>query len=317
MRITFFGTADFAIPTLKLLHQKGFEIKPVVTTPLRRRGRGLRLTPSPVENAAREIGLEVLTPENPNRDQFLETLKHYAPECGVLVAYGFILKPPLFTLPPLGFINLHPSLLPRYRGAAPIPRQLLDGCTESGVTVIAVESGIDSGDILNQRPVTVDPDETAGELSARLAQLGAELVYQTLNQILEGTVKRHPQNPQQATYAPKLTAADRIIDWQQPALQIHNRIRALSPEPGALTRFRGLPLIILRSRLRAEPGNRPLPPGSIVAGPPGLIVATGNGLLEILELKPAGKKLLTGGDFRNGYRPLPGEKLGGDDEKDL
>lgn len=313
MRIVFFGTASFGIPTLKLLQQKGLEIVAVVTNPPRSQGRGLKPTPSPVEVVARESGITVLTPENPNRYDFVEKITSFKPDCGVLVAYGVILKEPLLNIPRYGFINLHPSLLPRYRGAAPIPRQLMDGCTESGVTVIKMDKGVDSGDILNQIRVEVGPEETAGELETRLSSLGADLVYKTIIEIKEGRVKNQPQNENLASVAPKLTAADRDIDWQKSAQEIHNRIRALSPEPGAITYFRSNRLIILRSRILNEKRN--LKPGTIVDGTPGLSVVTGTELLELISLKPAGKKVLTGRDFINGYRPQIGERLGGKDEE--
>ncbi len=309
MRIAFFGTAKFALPTLTLLQEMGYDITPVVTTPPRPQGRGRKITPSPIETLARARGLTVLTPENPNLPQFIDTLRQYSPDCGVLVAYGVILKEPLLKIPRLGFINLHPSLLPKYRGAAPIQRQLMDGCTESGVTVIAMDAGVDSGDILNQLSVSVSFDETAGELESKLAQLGAELVHKTLIQLEKGSSVRTPQNHHMATKAPKITPADRLIDWQRPTEEIHNRIRALSPEPGAVTSFRQTQLILLRSRI-LKTSKPDQPPGTILTELPGMVVATGNGLIEIIELKPAGKKILSGNDFRNGYRPKKGERLG-------
>ncbi len=287
----------------------GHEIISVVTIPPRPKGRGRKVSPTPVATVARSLNLPVFTPENPNSSQFVAALRQYAPDCGVLVAYGIILKEPLLNIPRLGFINLHPSLLPKYRGAAPIPRQLMDGCTESGLTVIAMDPGVDSGDILNQLSISVNPDETAGELESRLAQLGAELVHKTLTQLEKGNAVRISQNHKLATKAPKITSADRLIDWQKPGEEIHNRIRALSPEPGAVTSFRKTPVIILRSRI-LKTHQPACPPGTIITELPGMVVATGNGLLEILELKPAGKKILSGKDFRNGYRPFEGEMLG-------
>lgn len=307
MRLTFFGTTDFAIPTLKAIYQAGYQINPVVTVPAQPQGRGRKLLPSPVAVTAMELGLKTLTPDNPNQENFLKILQEYRPDCGVLVAYGYILKEPLLRVPRLGFINLHPSLLPRYRGAAPIPRQLMDGCQESGVTVIAMDKKVDSGAILNQIRTPVDPEETAGELSARLAKMGAELILTTLIQLKNGSVLRQPQAENQATVAPKITRADRIVNWQETTEQIHNRIRALSPQPGAITFFRNKQLILLRSRILT--GEPPLPPGSIVLDRPGLVVATATGIVEILQLKPAGGKVIIGKDFRNGYRLQIGEKL--------
>ncbi|MGQ9678641.1 MAG: methionyl-tRNA formyltransferase [bacterium] len=313
MRIIFFSSDLFGIPTLKLLHQIGFEIVKVVTAPPRPQGRGQKLKPTPIATFCRKIGIDVLTPEDPNDPNFVEGLTHYAPDCGILVAYGVILRKPLLNLPEHGFINLHPSLLPRYRGPAPIPRQLMDGCRESGVTVIKMDQRIDGGEILNQIRVPVDSEETAGELKARLAQIGAELIYTTLMEIEKGSLKGRSQEENQATFAPKLTPADRVIDWQKSAWEIHNQIRALSPKPGAVTKFRGNGLIIIRSRVLNDKTR--FVPGSIVNQGAGLAVATGSELLELLQLKPAGRNVLTGSDFRNGYRPQEGEKMGDSHEK--
>ncbi len=307
MRIAFFGTGEFAIPTLRRLEK---DIVVVVTTPPRPKGRGQKITPSPVEKVARELGLVIFTPENPNSESAIALLRQYSPDCGVLVDYGFILKEPLLKIPRYGFINLHPSLLPKYRGAAPIPRQIIDGCSESGVTVISVDTKVDAGAILNQLSVPIDPDETAGELSAKLAQLGAQLVLTTLTQIEAGSVHLKPQDDSRATKAPRLTFEDRVINWQHPAAEIHNRIRALSPQPGAFTTFRGKQILILRSKLlQSLPTPMGRMPGEIITELPGVVVATGEGLLELLKVKPAGGKLITGKEFRNGYRISPKERF--------
>ncbi len=310
MRIAFFGSGDFALPTLFALKESNHTIALIVTAPPRPQGRGRKITPTPVANAARELGLEILTPENPNSLEFLQKLKEHSLECGVVVDYGYILKEHLLKLPHQGFINLHPSLLPRYRGAAPIPRQIMDGSTETGVTVFALDTGIDSGNILNQVRIPIDPEETAGELSTRLAQIGAQIVLKTLNQLETGSIISQPQDHAIATKAPKLTKSDRVISWDKPAQEIHNHIRALSPEPGAVTFFRGRQLTVLRSRLLNQHIN--LQPGTIITEKPGMVVATIQGLIELLKIKPAGSKVLSGIDFRNGYHPQLGEKLGND-----
>jgi methionyl-tRNA formyltransferase len=308
MRITFFGSGEFALPSLSLLQEKGYIIAAVVTAPAQPQGRGKKITPTPVAVAAKKLGLEILAPANPNAQEFINRLKQYSFDCGVVVDYGYILKEQLLKIPRYGFINLHPSLLPQFRGPAPIPRQIMAGCTQTGVTVFALDSGVDTGDILNQITIAIEPDETAGELSARLAGLGAELLHATLVQIETGSVIRQPQNPALASKAPKLTKADRPISWEKPALEVHNRIRALSPEPGATTSFRGRQIIILGSRVINR--HNDAQPGTIITDLPGLVVATGQGLLEILQIKPAGARLLSGRDFRNGYRPQPGERMG-------
>lgn len=320
MRIAFFGTGDFAIPSLKLLKKKN-DIIAVVTTPPRPQGRGRKILLTPVEKTARELNLRIFTPENPNYESFVNLLHNFSPECGVVVDYGFILKEPLLKIPRYGFINLHPSLLPRYRGPAPIQRQLIDGCTETGVTVIAISLEVDSGDILNQVRVPIEPEETAGELKLKLAKLGAELVQTTITQIEQGLVTRSPQNHSLAIKAPKITPQDRLIDWHHSAEEIHNRIRALSPLPAAWTTFRERRILLLRSRIipfsadsqqsTAKVCPTTLKPGTVLIELPGVVVATGSGFLELVQLKPAGGKLITGKEFRNGFRVIPGERFGG------
>lgn len=308
MRIVFFGSGNFALPSLHALNRSPHQILAVITAPPAPQGRGRKTLPTPVARLAAEFGLPILTPPSPNSAQFAAELRALSPECGVVVDYGYILKPEILAIPPYGFINLHPSLLPRYRGPAPIPRQLMDGCEQTGITVFQLDPGIDTGDILNQLELPVDPDETAGELADRLAEKGAELLCLTLNQLAAGNIRRQPQDPALASRAPKITKAERWIDWQRPGLTIHNQIRALAPHPGALTRFRNRELQILRSRFRSLPPAEP--PGTILITDNRLCVVAGRDGIEILELKPAGGKIITGKDFINGYHPRPGEKMG-------
>jgi methionyl-tRNA formyltransferase len=279
----------------------------VVTAPTKPSGRGRKLIPSPVEQTARTLGLVVLAPEDPNDEAFLKDLAACEPDVAVLAAYGSILKAPLLRLPPRGFLNIHPSLLPRYRGAAPIQRAILAGEQETGVTVIVLSEQVDAGDIVKQVAVAIGPDETAGELSYRLAATGARLVLEALTRLEKDTGSRTPQDPGLATRAPKLAKTERNIDWHETAPRIHNRIRALSPEPGAVTSFRERRIVLLRSRVSetAEPSD----PGVILVQHPGLLVSTGAGAIEIAELKPEGSRAQTGQDFRNGLRPVPGERL--------
>ncbi|MEN9979809.1 MAG: methionyl-tRNA formyltransferase [candidate division WOR-3 bacterium] len=308
MRLVFFGSGTFALPALRALKNSTHELLAVITAPPAPQGRGLKTLPTPVAQLAAELGIPTLTPESPNSEQFLARLRELSPDCGVIVDYGYILKPALLTIPVHGFINLHPSLLPRYRGPAPIPRQLMEGCELTGVTIFQLDSGIDTGDILNQVELPILPDETAGELALRLAEKGAELLCITLDQISTGNVQRIPQNPALASRAPKITKSERWIDWRRPAQEIHNHIRALAPQPGALTRFRNRDLQILRSRKVSA--SNPETPGAIITDKNRLIVAAGTDRIEILELKPAGGKIITGRDFINGYHPQPGEIIG-------
>jgi methionyl-tRNA formyltransferase len=307
VRVAFFGTSEFAVPALRALAEHGHAVSPVVTAPARPSGRGRKLVPSPVEQAARALGLVVLAPEDPNDEAFLKDMAAHQPDVAVLAAYGCILKTPLLRLPPRGFLNIHPSLLPRYRGAAPIQRAILAGEQETGVTVIVLSEQVDAGDIVKQVAVAIGPDETAGELSSRLAATGARLVLEALTRLEKDTGSRTPQDPGLATRAPKLAKSERNIDWHETAPRIHNRIRALSPEPGAVTSFRERRIVLLRSRLHETPERGE--PGLVLVQLPGLLVATGAGAIEIAELKPDGSRVQTGQDFRNGHRPVPGERL--------
>jgi methionyl-tRNA formyltransferase len=307
LRIAFFGTSEFAVPALRALAGSGHKVVPVIAAPAQPSGRGRKLVPSPVEQEARALGLSVLTPKDPNDPAFVAELKSQGPDVAVLAAYGYILKPPLLTLPALGFLNIHPSLLPRYRGAAPIQRAILAGEQQTGVTVIVLSEQVDAGDIIEQEAVPVGPDETAGDLSQRLADAGARLVLDALTQFGTGTATRTPQGPGLITRAPKITKAERNIDWRESAQGIHNRIRALSPEPGAVTSFRQKRVVLLRSRVHSTPDMGE--PGQLLVRHSGLVVATGSGAVEITEIKPEGKRAQTGQDFRNGHRLVAGERF--------
>lgn len=307
MRVVFFGTSEFAVPALRILARSTHTVGPVIAAPPQPSGRGRRLVPSPVEQEARALGLAVLTPEDPNDPAFIAALKSQSPDAAVLAAYGYILKPPLLAVPALGFLNIHPSLLPKYRGAAPIQRAILAGEGETGATVIVLSVQVDAGDIVEQEAVPVGPDETAGELSQRLADAGARLVLDALARFGAGKASRTPQDPNLATRAPKITKIERNIDWRDSAQGVHNRIRALSPEPGAVTSFRQRRIVLLRSRVHstADGGE----PGQLLVRHSGLVVATGSGAIEIVELKPEGKRAQTGSDFRNGHRLVAGERF--------
>ena len=307
MRVVFFGTSEFAVPALRALAGSAHTVGPVIAAPAQPSGRGRRLVPSPVEQEARTLGLAALTPEDPNDPAFVAELESQSPDAAVLAAYGYILRPALLAVPALGFLNIHPSLLPKYRGAAPIQRAILAGERETGVTVIVLSEQVDAGDIIEQEAVPVGQDETAGELSQRLADAGARLVLDALTRFGEGIVTRTPQDPSLATRAPKITKLERNIDWRDAAQGVHNRIRALSPEPGAVTSFRQRRIVLLRSRVHstADGGE----PGQLLVRHSGLVVATGSGAIEIVELKPEGKRAQTGSDFRNGHRLVAGERF--------
>jgi len=307
VQVALFGTSEFAIPALRSLARSAHEVGPVVAATAQPSGRGRKLVPSPVEQEARTLGLTVLTPEDPNDPAFIAELRSHNPDVAVLAAYGCILKPAVLTVPALGFLNIHPSLLPKYRGAAPIQRAILAGERETGVTIIVLSEQVDAGDIIEQEAVRVGPDETAGELSQRLADAGARMVLDALPRLSEGKACRTPQDPNKATHAPKISKPERNIDWRDSAQGIHNRIRALSPEPGAIASFRQRRIVLLRSRVHATTdGGEPV---QLLVRHSGLVVATGSGAVEIVELNPEGKRAQTGSDFRNGHRLVAGERF--------
>ncbi len=295
------------MPLLRALVQAGHEVALVVTAPGRPQGRGRRIKPSPVETAARELGCPVATPLDPNLPGFAAQLSGYHPEVAVLAAYRFILKAGLLAVPKQGFINVHPSLLPRYRGAAPIQRAIMAGEQKTGVSIIQLAPEVDAGDIIVQQSVEIGPDETAGELAARLAELGARLLVEVLAQMARGQMTRTAQDPAQATFAPRLTKADRHVNWFEPADRIHNLIRGLAPEPAAVGSFRGQRLLLLGSRRREVESDHA--PGEVLVDRPGLVVATGRGTIELTTVKPEGSRVQTGAAFRNGHRPRAGERL--------
>ncbi|MBN2536758.1 methionyl-tRNA formyltransferase, partial [candidate division WOR-3 bacterium] len=233
MRVVFFGTSAFAVPALDALAGSRHELPAAVCPPPAPAGRGRRLVPCPVEARARERGIPVLDPGDPNDPGFVDQLAELEPDACLLASYGSILGPALLELPKHGFINIHPSLLPRFRGAAPVLRCLLAGDTHTGVCVIRLTGRVDAGPVLARRKTAVGPDENRGELEARLALLGAELAVDVLDQLEAGTARPRPQEDAEATPAPKLRPAERRLDWARSARRLHDQVRALAPEPGA------------------------------------------------------------------------------------
>ncbi len=302
----FFGTPEFALPSLEALH-RAHELVAVVTQPDRPAGRGRKLTPPPVAVRARELGLRVLQPER-LRD-VREELEAMALEVGVVVAYGKLIPRWLLNLPKHGVLNVHPSLLPRYRGASPIPHAILSGDPQTGVTVIRLVEELDAGPILAQEQVPIGPQDTAGQLEARLAQVAADLVLRTLEALARGTVNPQPQDEALATYCGKLRKEDGRIRWEEPAVRIERHIRAMDPWPGAFTTRKGQFLKIWRARVvPAEGFGRP---GEVVrVTQEGFVVATGEGALEVLEVQPSGGRRMSAADYVRGYRIQPGEVLG-------
>jgi len=311
LRIVFFGTPEFAVPVLEGLVAAGCRPVAVVTRPDRPRGRGLRTRPSPVKESALRLGLRVLEPERLKDPAFLEELAGLRPDVIVTVAYGRLVPPEVLALPRRGAYNVHPSLLPRYRGPAPVHRALLDGAERTGVTVIHMTEEMDAGDIVLQQEVPVAPEDDRGALEGRLAEVGTELLLRALRLVASGEAPRRRQDPAGVTYAPALTPADEVIDWTRPAGAIVNQVRALAPTPGARTSLAGRVLKILRAEAE-DAAAAPAEPGTVVALRPGagFVVAAGEGAVLVRRVKPAGGREMEAADFLNGHPLRPGDRLG-------
>jgi methionyl-tRNA formyltransferase len=288
------------------LADAGTDIVAVVTNPDRPAGRGMQLRPSPVKEAAVERGLEVLQPSSARSDDFHDRLSRLEPDVAVVVAFGKILPAALLGVPRHGFVNVHFSLLPAYRGAAPVQRALMDGATVTGVTIMVLTEGMDEGPIVAAEAIPIDPWETAGELGSRLAGAGAALLVASLPRYVSGEIVPEPQDDSLATYAPKLTSEEARIAWNRPARVLTDHIRGLNPDPVAWTIFRGGRVRILR----AEPvdGSRQLEPGLLAAGRD-LLVGTGTDPLRVLELQMPGKRPMEGTQVARGLRLEEGERF--------
>ncbi len=298
LRIVFFGTPEFALPGLSKLYESGYEIAAVVTAPDKERGRGLRVHPPPVKQFALKNGLRVLQPENLRDPSFVGALAGIDPDIIVVIAYR-ILPREIFTIPKQGAFNLHASLLPRYRGAAPINWAIINGETETGVTTFFIEEKIDTGRIILQSKCPIGPDETAGELHDKLSLLGSETVFRTVEMIERGEVTPAVQDDSQASRAPKLTRDICVIDWSKPAAAVHNLIRGLSPVPAAFSYLEGHMIKFYRSEVGSPSTGGS--PGTIISADDELIVAAGDGALRITELQREGKKRLDFAKFLRGY----------------
>ncbi len=319
MKVVFMGTPDFAVPTLQALVSQGHEVVGVFTQPDRPSGRGKHLKPSPVKVAATDLGLKIYQPERIKTPENLELLKELAPEVIIVVAYGQLLSEEILNLPPFGCINVHASLLPDWRGAAPIHWSIMSGDKITGVTTMQMDKGLDTGDMLLKAEYPLEENTTTGEAHDALAELGAQLLLNTLAQISKGELTRTPQEGK-TRYASLLKREHEKIHWDQDAETIHNQIRGLNPWPGSYTRFRGENIKVWKSSLRGKNGvneplldtkERTLKPGEIVACDQiGLWVQTGKGLLLIQEVQPAGKKAMGARDFFLGRRVQLGEGFG-------
>jgi methionyl-tRNA formyltransferase len=308
LNLVFCGTPSFAVPTLDKLVDAGFHISLVVTQPDRPKGRGLELVSSSVKLRASQLGLPIAQPESiKNNDALRAQLTALKPDAIIVVGYGRIIPRWMLDLPPLGNINLHASLLPKYRGAAPIQWAIARGETVTGVTTMKIDAGLDTGDILHQQEIPIAPSDTAETLAPKLASVGANLLVETLRGLQTGSIHPRQQDHTQATLAPILKKEDGLIDFSRPAAEILNRMRGFQPWPGAYTKFRGKNLQVWK----ASALERALPASELKVEDDRLFVGCGHGTaIELLELQLEGKKRISASDFIRGYRPAPGEKLG-------
>lgn len=310
MVVVFFGTPDFAVPSLRALVGEGFDVRAVVTRPDRPQGRSRStLVPSPIKAAALAEGLEVLQPDRPTDPELWRRLQHIAPDVGVVVAYGHILKPDLLSLPRRGMVNVHPSLLPALRGAAPVEWAILKGLETTGVTIMLMDAGIDSGPILHRLPHHIEPGITGGELSAHLAEMGAQALIEALALWEQGGLQPVPQDDALATFAPKLTRDTAHIDWTAPAAVVARQTLALDPRPGAWTTLGEGEVKLFRGRVDAGEVERPAPAGTVLAADGRLLVACGSGLVSVTEVQPAGRARMSVADWVRGRGVSAGQRF--------
>jgi methionyl-tRNA formyltransferase len=312
MLLVFCGTPQFAVPALEELVEAGHSVPLVVTQPDRPRGRGMEVAVSPVKGAAMRLGIAVVQPATiKNNAEFRDQLAAIAPDAIIVVGYGRIIPQWMIDLPRFGNLNLHASLLPKYRGAAPIQWAIANGESVTGVTTMRIDAGLDTGDILMQREMPIGPEDTAETLGPRLASMGADLMVETLRGLEDGRVRPTPQDHSQATLAPILKKEDGRMDFARSAADLFNRLRGFQPWPGAFTTFKGKTLQVRR----AQPAQRAtqIPRGEIAVEGTRFFVGCGlnsDTMLELIEIQPEGKRSMNAQEFINGYRPQSGDHLG-------
>ena len=286
MRVAFFGTPEFAVPSLRALLEEGFDVAAIITQPDRPQGRSRsQLVPPPVKREAMEEGLQVLQPERPI-GAFADELRSLAPDLGVVVAYGHVLKPEILAIPRLGMLNVHASLLPRLRGAAPIAWAILNGDETTGVSIMQMEAGLDTGPVLHQIETEVAADETGGELAERLAELGAAALVETLTLLEAGETRAASQDHTQATYAPKINRTMARLEWSNDAATLARTVRAFDPEPGAWAVLADQEVKLFGGRTSNAGGE----PGVVLSAGESLVIGAGVGALDVAEVQPAGKR---------------------------
>jgi len=308
MRVVYLGTSEFAEEPLKGLLGSGYETVAVVTQPDRPKGRGRKMLPPPVKKLAERSCLRIEQPVDPNSDEFVSSLEELKPDVIVVAAYAHKLGSRLLEVPPGGCINIHPSLLPLLRGAAPLNWAIIKGEKKTGISIIKMNERFDAGEILKQKAVDIGDEETAGELSERLSRLGSELLLETLEAIEQGGIEGMRQDEDKATRAPRIKKDDCKVEWSRTAVDIKNLIRGLHPRPGAYSHFRGK--IVKLARAKASSQGAKGEPGEIAATDDGIVVVAGEGVVSLLSLQPEGKREMSWIDFKNGFGPQVGDRFG-------
>ncbi|WP_042160140.1 methionyl-tRNA formyltransferase [Paenibacillus gorillae] len=315
MRIVFMGTPDFAVPSLRLLMEQGYDVVAVVTQPDRPKGRKRTLTPPPVKEATLGYGLPVLQPERMRSEEAVAAVATYEPELIVTAAYGQILPKGVLELPRLGCINVHGSLLPKYRGGAPIQRSIMNGEKETGVTIMYMAAGLDTGDMISRIVVPIEDEDTSGTMFEKLSIAGADLLGRTLPAIIAGEVKAEAQQDELATYAPNLTREDERIDWSRTSRQIYDQVRGLSPMAGAFTTLQGEVFKVWtcgKPESGSTGGNGALPGTVLEASDKGIAVKTGSGTLLLQDIQPSGKRVMAVSEWLKGSKLAAGTVFGGE-----
>ncbi len=314
LRVVFFGTPEFAVPTLREVLGRGHEVAAVVTQPDRPRGRGQKPSPGPVASFAAGHGLRLLQPERIRDVAFLSALAALSPDLGIVAAYGKILPASLLAIPRLGLVNVHASLLPRWRGASPIHRAVMAGDTETGVCIMRVVEALDAGGVFAEAHRPIGRDETSEDVERDLAERGARLILPVIDALAGGTAPETPQDESRVTYAPRLTRDDGAIDWTEPALTIHNQVRGLHPWPHAFTALHGARVIVLRTSTVTGPAawsDRASPGEVVAAGRDGLVVLAGDRMpLALVQLQAEGRRAVAAREFAAGARIGVGDRFG-------
>jgi methionyl-tRNA formyltransferase len=308
VRVVFWGSPAFALPTLEALLASAHQVVGAVSQPARPKGRGRGVAATPVAERAGVAGLPVLTPEKPRGDVFLASLRALGADVFLVAAYGEILPPAVLEIPPRGALNVHASLLPAYRGAAPVTRALLDGWQITGVTIMRMEAGLDTGPICLQSEVPIRPDDTAGSLAARIADQGARLAVEALDLLEAGRLVETPQDDRAASLARKVEPDEARLDWSRPTALLERATRAFDPWPGAWTTWRGERLKVFR--LESGPAVGDGGPGELLETDPAPIVRTGDGAVRLVLVQPAGGRRMSGSDWARGREARPGQRLG-------